>query len=358
MGAHARAPKDARQARDVDGAGRTLLPGLIDTHVHLQFDGGPDFEKESTELTTAGFAAVKATVNAKRHLDAGVTTVRDLGGMGGASVDVARAVAAGLVRGRGSSRPGTRSPSPAATATTSPSRGDRRRRCDAPRGPRGDPSRRHHDQADRDRRRPHPGIPRASRRSRPRSSGGGAGGPPARPPGRGPRDRGRGDQGRRAGRRRLDRALQPAHAGDGPEMVARGTFRAPTICAIRGILDHPDDVPRTPSRRRRGSRTTRRRRTGPRSRPASGTCAGRTPGRRSTPTAAPRRRSCTWSIGGCGRSRRSAPPASGAELLRLTDTGTIEPGKRSDLLLVDGDPIDDPGALLGRKRVWIAGAPV
>ena len=46
MGAHARAPKDARQARDVDGAGRTLLPGLIDTHVHLQFDGGSDFEKE------------------------------------------------------------------------------------------------------------------------------------------------------------------------------------------------------------------------------------------------------------------------------------------------------------------------
>jgi imidazolonepropionase-like amidohydrolase len=50
-----------------------------------------------------------------------------------------------------------------------------------------------------------------------------------------------------------------------------------------------------------------------------------------------------------------AATANGAELLRLTDTGTIEPGKRADLLLVDGDPIDDPGVLRGRKRVWIAG---
>jgi imidazolonepropionase-like amidohydrolase len=99
VGAHARAPKGAGAAREVDGAGKTLMPGLIDVHVHLQFDGSADFEKESRELTTPGQAAIKAVVNAKRNLDAGVTTVRDLGGMGGASIDVAKAVAAGLIPG-------------------------------------------------------------------------------------------------------------------------------------------------------------------------------------------------------------------------------------------------------------------
>ena len=53
-----------------------------------------------------------------------------------------------------------------------------------------------------------------------------------------------------------------------------------------------------------------------------------------------------------------AATANGAELLRLADVGTIEVGKRADLVLVDGDPVEDPRMLLGRKRVWRAGGPV
>jgi imidazolonepropionase-like amidohydrolase len=53
-----------------------------------------------------------------------------------------------------------------------------------------------------------------------------------------------------------------------------------------------------------------------------------------------------------------AATLNGAELLRIPDVGTIEPGKRSDLLLVDGDPVEDPRALQGRKRVWQAGRAV
>jgi imidazolonepropionase-like amidohydrolase len=53
-----------------------------------------------------------------------------------------------------------------------------------------------------------------------------------------------------------------------------------------------------------------------------------------------------------------AATANGADLLRLPDVGTIEAGKRADLLLVDGDPIEDPEALLGRKRVWFGGRSV
>src|SRR5512132_915208 len=80
VGAHSRAPKGTTTAREVAGAGKTLLPGLIDVHVHLQFDGVADFEKEARDLTTPGFAALKAMINAQRNLEAGVTTVRDLGG--------------------------------------------------------------------------------------------------------------------------------------------------------------------------------------------------------------------------------------------------------------------------------------
>ena len=36
----------------------------------------------------------------------------------------------------------------------------------------------------------------------------------------------------------------------------------------------------------------------------------------------------------------------------------IEAGKRADLLLVDGDPVEDPPTLLGRRSVWQAGVRV
>ncbi|HEX9300572.1 MAG TPA: amidohydrolase family protein [Actinomycetota bacterium] len=95
-GSHARAPRAARSAREVDGAGRSLTPGLIDCHVHLCFDGGPDFAAEAAGLTPA-LGAIKGTVNARKHLANGVTTVRDLGGIG--MVELARAIDAGTVPG-------------------------------------------------------------------------------------------------------------------------------------------------------------------------------------------------------------------------------------------------------------------
>jgi imidazolonepropionase-like amidohydrolase len=50
VGAHSRAPRTALAASPVDGTGMTLTPGLIDCHVHLQFDGGADFATEGAEL--------------------------------------------------------------------------------------------------------------------------------------------------------------------------------------------------------------------------------------------------------------------------------------------------------------------
>ena len=97
VGPHARAPRDTNAAEHVDGAGRTLTPGLIDCHVHLCFDGSPDFVAEAR--TTEPYAAVKCVANAARHLRHGVTTVRDLGGFRDVPSDVARAIADGRVPG-------------------------------------------------------------------------------------------------------------------------------------------------------------------------------------------------------------------------------------------------------------------
>ncbi len=58
--------------------GATLLPGLIDTHVHLAFDASPDpvgalAARDNGAAMEAMYAAAAA------QLAAGVTTVRDLG---------------------------------------------------------------------------------------------------------------------------------------------------------------------------------------------------------------------------------------------------------------------------------------
>lgn len=62
----------------VDFAGATLLPGLVDTHVHLAFDASPDpvgslSRRSDTEVIDS------MTRAAREALRGGVTTIRDLG---------------------------------------------------------------------------------------------------------------------------------------------------------------------------------------------------------------------------------------------------------------------------------------
>jgi imidazolonepropionase-like amidohydrolase len=94
-GPHARAPRAARAATAIDAAGRTVTPGLIDCHVHLNFNGAPDFASEA--VMDEATAAIKGTANLRLHLAAGVTTVRDLGGRG--TCQLAAAVDEGVVPG-------------------------------------------------------------------------------------------------------------------------------------------------------------------------------------------------------------------------------------------------------------------
>ncbi|WP_440086495.1 amidohydrolase family protein [Streptosporangium sp. LJ11] len=62
----------------VDLGGATLLPGLIDTHVHLAFDASPDPVGNLAGRDAAAALAAMAAA-ARRAVRGGVTTVRDLG---------------------------------------------------------------------------------------------------------------------------------------------------------------------------------------------------------------------------------------------------------------------------------------
>lgn len=87
-------PGDATEQREVD----TIIPGLCDMHVHLVWDGSGDpvatLRAETEQETT-----IRAVYNARRQLQAGVTTVRDVGSTNDIAVTVARSIRDGWVIG-------------------------------------------------------------------------------------------------------------------------------------------------------------------------------------------------------------------------------------------------------------------
>jgi imidazolonepropionase-like amidohydrolase len=97
VGRAAELPPRARAAATFELPGCTLLPGLIDVHVHLVASAGPDLAGDIPR--TEAERTLAAVANARRHLDAGVTTVRDLGAPGAEAIVIGRAVEAGTVEG-------------------------------------------------------------------------------------------------------------------------------------------------------------------------------------------------------------------------------------------------------------------
>lgn len=81
----------------IDLKNKTVMPGLIDCHVHLEEQGSKNSLIEGFTLTDAD-VAYHAQVYAKRTLMAGFTTVRDLGGTG-VNISLRKAVAQGWVDG-------------------------------------------------------------------------------------------------------------------------------------------------------------------------------------------------------------------------------------------------------------------
>ena len=75
----------------------TLLPGLIDSHTHLV--GGEELTPYEGLRETTARAAIEGVANARKTIEAGFTTVRDLGARGFADVALRDAIAAGRVVG-------------------------------------------------------------------------------------------------------------------------------------------------------------------------------------------------------------------------------------------------------------------
>jgi imidazolonepropionase-like amidohydrolase len=86
-------------ARVVDLGDMTLLPGLMDMHTHLNYDLGEGWETRPA-LETPELNALRGVPYARATLQAGFTTVRDLGAsLGFADVALKRAIDAGWVEG-------------------------------------------------------------------------------------------------------------------------------------------------------------------------------------------------------------------------------------------------------------------
>lgn len=82
----------------IDCEGYFILPGLIDLHTHLIWSGGDDpvrtVEDEGIQLSL-----LHAVYNGNKNLEAGITTVRDLGSNENTAIALAKAVERGYISG-------------------------------------------------------------------------------------------------------------------------------------------------------------------------------------------------------------------------------------------------------------------
>ncbi|MGB1287124.1 MAG: amidohydrolase family protein [Aggregatilineales bacterium] len=86
-------PDDATDVTHIDAAGATLLPGLIDTHVHIMFEISALEKRIGVPFSLNFYKAIGYMQNT---LNAGITSVRDAGG---ADKGVKQAVEQGYITG-------------------------------------------------------------------------------------------------------------------------------------------------------------------------------------------------------------------------------------------------------------------
>jgi imidazolonepropionase-like amidohydrolase len=85
------------QDREIDLRGMTVLPGLIDVHTHLTMETNFDpYHELSTSIAKSALIGAR---NAKVTLEAGFTSVRNVGAEGFADVDLRDAINADLIVG-------------------------------------------------------------------------------------------------------------------------------------------------------------------------------------------------------------------------------------------------------------------
>jgi imidazolonepropionase-like amidohydrolase len=83
----------------IDLRDRFVLPGLIDSHVHLDSDKAGQEELIESMTNSQAYFAYQAADNARKTLHAGFTTVRNLGNRDGITLALRDAIAAGIVPG-------------------------------------------------------------------------------------------------------------------------------------------------------------------------------------------------------------------------------------------------------------------
>lgn len=86
-------------ARIIDLSDKFVLPGLIDSHVHLDSDAGGDASLVEGVTSSDAAAAYRTLGNAQKTLQAGFTTVRNLGDGTGATLALRDFVASGAILG-------------------------------------------------------------------------------------------------------------------------------------------------------------------------------------------------------------------------------------------------------------------
>lgn len=81
----------------IDLKTKTVMPGLIDMHVHMETETNPNKYMETFTFNPADYA-FQSVVFAERTLMAGFTTVRDLGGSG-VNISLRNAINKGMIKG-------------------------------------------------------------------------------------------------------------------------------------------------------------------------------------------------------------------------------------------------------------------
>lgn len=89
--------EDYPDATVIDAKGKTVLPGLIDCHVHIGSEGNADFFK--TQSDSVPRKTLRAAMVAKKTLDAGFITVRNMGSGDNIDIELAKAIDQGMVEG-------------------------------------------------------------------------------------------------------------------------------------------------------------------------------------------------------------------------------------------------------------------
>ena len=89
---------DVGGANSIDISGCTVLPGLIEAHAHLCFNARSDW-REVYDSDTPTRMALRMAANGRSMLEAGITTVRDLGAPTDLSIEIREAFATGLALG-------------------------------------------------------------------------------------------------------------------------------------------------------------------------------------------------------------------------------------------------------------------